>query len=468
MDATLDVTLLEPHYSELQALAAASGAIETSGYLLFGSSHIVADPWTGEPRLRLVSHRYVSIADEDRIDASEMHVTWSTRGFMRLLGEAVGDQLVPGIVHTHPGSHAFFSDQDDRNEAELARTAGNRGALGLVSVVLGGDGSVCARLWKPDGTIAEATAVQVVGGHYLRWHSGEHEASPDHLDRQKRLFGEGFNPLARSLRVGVIGGGGTGSPSSMLLARLGIQRLLLLDKDRVELPNLNRLHGARRSDAEDRKFKVEVLKREIEVMDLGIQVVALETWASDLAVRDALKSCDFILGCTDDHSGRIFINRLAYFYGIPVIDVGLRMMLSAHGVHDINGRVTTLVPGRPCLLCGGVVDPKRAAEEALERIDPDEFRRRKAEAYVVGRGDPAPSVVTFTTEMACVAVNEMIAALTGFHGDEGMVPTRIRRFHARDDRFLAVESKEYCSVCKSQRYWGRADLEPFLDLIGEA
>lgn len=468
MDAALDITLLELHFSELQKLATRNGSIETSGYLLFGHSRITSDPWTDEQRLRMVSHRYVPVPDADKIDASPMHVTWSTRGFMRLLCEAVADDLVPGIMHTHPGSYAFFSEQDDRNEAELARTAGNRGAQGLVSVVLGGDGSVCARLWKPDGTIADAKSVQVVGGRYRRWQADRQPVSPEHLDRQQRLFGAGFNPLVRSLRIAVIGGGGTGSPSALVLARLGVGHLLLLDKDHVELPNLNRLHGARRADAENKALKVEVLKREIEAMDLGVRVVAKKAWASDREVRDALKSCDFILGCTDDHSGRIFINRLAYFYGIPVIDVGLRMLPSQHGAHDINGRVTTVLPGYPCLLCGGVVDPKRAAEEALERMDPEEFKRRKAEAYVVGAGDPAPAVVTFTTEMACVAVNEVVAALTGFQGDEGMAPTRYRRFHARDDRFLAVQSKPHCPVCNSPRYCGRGDLEPFLDLIGEA
>jgi molybdopterin/thiamine biosynthesis adenylyltransferase len=184
-------------------------------------------------------------------------------------------------------------------------------------------------------------------------------------------------------------------------------------------------------------------------------------------MRDALKSCDFIFGCTDDHAGRILLNRLAYFYGIPVIDVGLRMMpLPAATGHDINGRVTTLSPGRPCLLCSGVVNARRASEEALERSDPAEFRKRKQEAYVVGAGDPAPAVVTFTTEMACVAVNEMIAALTGFHGEEGMVANRLRRFHARDDRFLATKQSETCPVCTSIAFWGRADADPFLDMIG--
>ncbi|NKC52257.1 hypothetical protein HED63_26515 [Ochrobactrum cytisi] len=136
-----------------------------------------------------------------------------------------------------------------------------------------------------------------------------------------------------------------------------------------------------------------------------------------------------------------------------------------HG-HDLNGRVTTVVPGRPCLICGGVVNAIRAQEEELERNQPDEFQRRKVEAYVVGAGDPAPAVVTFTTEMASVAVDEMIAALTGFHGADGMIPTRVRRWHVRDDRFLDIKAREGCPVCQSDDSRGAGDVSPFLDMAG--
>lgn len=469
MNTVLDVTLLHPHFSELQGLQFRNGSVESAAYLLLGVSQIAADPWTGAPRLRLVSHRYRDVAEEDKVSSSGMHVTWSTRGYMQLLNEALADDLVPAIIHTHPGSHAFFSEQDDRNEAELARTAAVKGARGLMSIVLGGDGSVCARLWRPDGSILDAATVQAVGGRYRQWRSTAAAAHGDYLDRQSRLFGAGFNLLLRSLRVAIIGCGGTGSPLALLLARLGVGHLLLVDNDRVELSNLNRLHGSRRSDADARALKVDVLEREILAMGLDVRVEKQVSLVGEAQMRDAVRACDFIFGCTDDHSGRIFLNRLAFFYGITVIDVGLRMSpASVDPLHDINGRVTTLFPGRPCLLCGKFVNPQRAAEEVLERTDPDEFVRRKAEAYVVGGGDPAPSVITFTTEMACVAANEMVAALTGFHGEDGMVPTRFRRFHALDDRFLAVSQREHCPVCMSSRYWGRADFQPFLDLIGAA
>ncbi len=468
MTPALDVIFLEPHAEQLRRLLSDGKGVEMAAYMQFGVAQIGLDPWSGMSRMRLVSHDLVHIIDDEKISASSVHVSWNTGGYMRLLSESLSSDFVPGIVHTHPSSHAFFSQQDDINEAELARTAAIKGTRGLASIVLGEDGSVKARIWLPQDGVVDAHTVQAVGGRFMRWPTADARSlEASHLERQSRLFGTGFNPLVSTLRMAVVGCGGTGSAVAMLLARLGVGHLLLIDNDIIEKTNLNRVHGSRRADTERATPKIDIIEREIMLADLGVHVIKHRGWVNDPAMRDSLKACDFVFGCTDDHSGRIMLNRLAYFYGIPVIDVGLRMMASSAGAgHDINGRVTTLSPGRPCLLCGKVVSAKRAADEDLKRIDPVEHEKRKREAYVVDSNDPAPAVVTFTTEMACVAVNEMLAALVGFHGDDGMEPTRSRRFHACDDRFLSVTQAETCPICVSSRFWGRADVEPFLDMIG--
>ncbi|MFN7938343.1 MAG: ThiF family adenylyltransferase [Bryobacteraceae bacterium] len=465
MNGELDITILDPHWQQMQSLLRVGQGHEASAYLKLGVSVIAADPWTGQPRTRLISHAFLEVAEPDRISSSPLHVTWNTRGYMRLLSEAMNADLMPAIVHTHPGGTAFFSEQDDANEAELARTARLKGTRGLASFVLGGDGAVVARVWLPSGEIAVAQSIRTVGGRVQSWNSRKPADDASHLERQARLFGGAFNVQIRALRVAVVGCGGTGSAAALLLARLGIGHILLIDKDTLDETNLNRVHGSRRSDATSPTKKVDIIEREIHAAGLGTRVVKVVDWVGDPELRDGLKSCDFMFGCTDDHSGRLLLNRLAYFYGIPVIDVGLRMRPVAGG-HDIFGRVTTLVPGHPCLICRKVINPQRAAEESLERSDPAEFHKRKQEAYVIGAGDPAPAVVTFTTQMACVAVDELIAALTGFHGEGGMIPNRARRFHARDDRFLGVAQSPACPVCAQQHYWGRGDVQPFLDVIG--
>lgn len=74
-------------------------------------------------------------------------------------------------------------------------------------------------------------------------------------------------------------------------------------------------------------------------------------------------------------------------------------------------------------------------------------------------------VVTFTTEAATMAVNEWLAGVTGLAGEAGMVPTGMRRFHARDERRPLVEQQPDCPCCNQAETLGRGDMHPFLDMV---
>lgn len=463
-----DIVFLEPHEAALRKLLKSEQGHEASAYILFGISDISKDPWTHETRRRLVSHKIIPVPAEDKISASGVHVTWSTRSFVRLLKEAEEKQLILGIVHTHPGSNAFFSDQDDQNEKMLQQIVTNRAGkgYGFASIVLGGDGSMCARLWADFNQVPDSLRVMVAGKSLVFHHLSEISIS-DMLERQARLFGTSFNATIRHLRIGIIGCGGTGSPTAMLLNRLGIGRLLLVDDDTIELTNLNRVHGSRRSDAEQSLAKVDAIAREIEISGTGVEVATFKGWVGEPHVRDSLKSCDVLFGCTDDHDGRLFLNRFAYFYGIPVIDMGVRIAPATKDhPYEMANRVTTVIPEHACLLCRGLVNPLKARDEALKRTDPDEYDRRKAEAYVTGGGDPAPAVVTFTTETACMAVNELLQGLTAFRGIGGMKSERQRRFETATERSNTCLPRSECELCAQENYWGKADVTPFLYRVG--
>lgn len=466
-----DLVLLDRHEAELRTLLDMERGVEAAAYVVFGRSAIRRDPWTGDARVRLVSHRVIPISAEEQISASAVHVTWSTRGFVRELARASGEQLVLGIVHSHPGGSAVFSPQDDRNEVELIRASANRNGAEaeLVSLLFGGDGTVAARVWKGSGEVGPIPRITVTGAQW-RVYGGFDNNGPDigHIfDRQARLFGTSFNDIIREMRIGIVGGGGTGSPTAMLLMRLGARHLALIDPDVIEDTNLNRVHGSRRADADAAMRKVDMLAREIDLTGLGTHVVTVPTWVGWDSARDVLKACDVIFGCTDDHDGRMLLNRLAYFYGIPLIDVGLRMRPAKPPLpFNLVARVSTILPGHACLLCRGLVDPRRAAAEDLARSNPAEFARRKAEAYVEDAGDPAPAVVTFTTEAAAMAVNELIQGLTNFRLPAGMASGRFRQFELAQDRTVAPSPRPGCKICDARGYWGRADVDPFLYRIG--
>jgi len=85
---------------------------------------------------------------------------------------------------------------------------------------------------------------------------------------------------------------------------------------------------------------------------------------------------------------------------------------------------------------------------------------------VRGAGNPAPAVVTFTTETATMAVNEMLQGLTGFRGEGGWAAQRVRRFDLGMDRLQGAKQDPNCILCSDQTYWGRGDMIPFMDRVG--
>ena len=64
-----------------------------------------------------------------------------------------------------------------------------------------------------------------------------------------------------------------------------------------------------------------------------------------------------------------------------------------------------------------------------------------------------------------MAVNEIIQRLQGFRGPDGSWNERVRQFHATKDFDIraAGRRRDGCPICNSNRYWGRGDMEPFLD-----
>ena len=465
----VDLTLLERHREVFRSLLARDDGSEAAAYVLCGLSDIRADPWSRQHRLRLTSFEVLPIPQADEVSSSSQHVTWSTGSFVSLCRRAAEEGMVPGIIHSHPRGFPTFSPQDDRNERDLFQLVRNRNGddAKLASLLLVGDDNYRARLWVDEHGAIDCRAVRTVGSRlFFEQAAADPEPIDDVFDRQARAFGSVLNTVLRELRVGVVGCGGTGSATAMFLARLGVGHIALFDEDIVEVSNLNRLHGARRADADGMRAKVEIMAREISELGLGVRARPYQHWIEHEDVRDALKACDVVFGCTDDHAGRLFLNRFAHFYLVPVIDLGLAIEpRPGGGMKEMSARVTVLTPGAPCLLCRGVIDAQAAGEEALRRAAPEEYERQKREAYVRGGGNPAPAVVTFTTEAAGMAVNELLQGLVDYRDAGGWSWQRVRRLDRGEERHQGARQRPDCQICVDRHYWGRGDIDPFMDRV---
>jgi hypothetical protein len=214
--------------------------------------------------IKLLSSDVIEVNDADVLTSTEHEITWNTQGFVRALKKADDSDTnkVAAVVHIHPNGPAEFSPIDDANEPDLWELAYNRNGDGtiLVSILLTGDGDVIGRVWVSRHESVPLRIIRVIGKGKLRLHyvNRGNGVSSEAFDRQLRAFGPALVHDLSMLRVGVVGLGGTGSPTALMLARLGVGQIVLCDADHVDITNLNRLHGARMTDATSGLLKVDV------------------------------------------------------------------------------------------------------------------------------------------------------------------------------------------------------------------
>ncbi|MBW2971303.1 HesA/MoeB/ThiF family protein [Candidatus Woesearchaeota archaeon] len=149
--------------------------------------------------------------------------------------------------------------------------------------------------------------------------------------------------------MAIIGLGGLGSFSTQLLARTGVGELILIDKDKVELKNLQRQILYTEEDIE--KFKAEQAAQILQKINSEI---IIKSRAEELN-EESIKSikADLVLDCTDNVKTRELINEFALQNKIPWVH--------ATCIREI-GRVFNIIHGGPCYKC--IYPQAKRAEKA--------------------------------------------------------------------------------------------------------
>lgn len=460
-------TILEEHYQALKRLLLRD-ANEFGALLLCGRSKHV-DPWTGITEERALVREVVEVDETAFLERTPVSMIWKTDALFHLAKKAMAKDLAVCIAHSHPAGGLFFSPFDDDADRESFDIVFTRmeTARPHFSLVMDDKGEVIVRAFEIDLKPQPVELVRIMGNAFRLSYLDRGNGVPaPEFDRHVRAFGgESVQDLAQ-LRIGIVGCGGTGSAVANLLARIAPTRLVLFDDDVVDHSNLNRLHFSRRSDAIAKRFKVDVVAQAIAEIGLVQSVVPIRGSIEKPECRDALRACDVIFGCTDDHLGRNILNRLAHFYLIPVIDLGLLIEPNeSDGYDSFDGRVTVIQPGHPCQVCRQLISPQKMLEESMRRNDPQLFDQHRKAGYVTDGSAPNPVVVTFTSEIAAMAVNELLHRLTGFRGPDGHCAERVRRLDwiKEADSVPGGISKPECPLCGRRKYDGRGDMNPFLD-----
>lgn len=140
----------------------------------------------------------------------------------------------------------------------------------------------------------------------------------DWLNRTRSLIGEDNLQTLKDASVVVVGLGGVGSFAAEAIARCGIGRMILIDKDRVDITNVNRQLIALRSTVG--LMKADVMKARI--LDINQEaIVEAHTVAYSEETADSFdfSGVDVIVDAIDSIDDKIALIRNAVSAEIPVV-----------------------------------------------------------------------------------------------------------------------------------------------------
>lgn len=420
----------------------------------------------GRSRHVLTVRRIVPVPHDQCSCRTPDRVTWPTDLLPPLLAEAEHRGEAVLKIHSHPGGFPRFSQVDDDADRELFSSIYGwvDGDGPHASAVMLPDGRIFGRTVSETGAFVPLASVAVAGEEIrLWWHgSGSNADVPDFAVRHAQAFGEGTTALLGRLSVAVVGCSGTGGPVAEMLARLGVGELVLVDPDRVERKNLNRIPNTFSGDALVGRFKVDALADAVRAMGLGTRVVPLARNLFDPGVALRVAECDVLFGCMDSVDGRDLLNRIAAFYLVPYLDVGVRLDADgAGGVDQICGTVHFLQPDGSSLLSRGLYTAEQLQSAALRRADPAVYEERLKEKYIIGVQEDRPAVVSVNTLFAALAVNELLARLHPYRDDSNSGFARYG-MSLTQGRIWAEPDGDACPVLA--RKVGKGDVRPPLGM----
>jgi len=138
------------------------------------------------------------------------------------------------------------------------------------------------------------------------------------FSRNELAIGKEGLELLKSKTVLVLGIGGVGSFAAEALARSGVGRLILIDKDVVDITNVNRQIIALLSTVG--RPKVEVMKERIRDINPDCQVEALQMFYTDETYEDIFNyGIDFVVDASDTIKYKVHIMKECLKRNIPII-----------------------------------------------------------------------------------------------------------------------------------------------------
>lgn len=354
------------------------------------------------------------------------NITLTTDYYTRARERAL--QLKAGIVliHTHPMGSGWQlpSSCDERiEEIKIGPEIEDLTGQPLVGMILSGDGTWSARFYsknlKGKTTLDECISVRIVG-KFLKLHFNPSlKPQPSQLPQQVRtrnVWGNALQADIGRLRVGVIGYGSVGSLVCEQLARVGVSELMVMDFDRVEIHNLDRLLGANLRDVKRHNKKLSIAKRNLPKAATSDQfrLIVVEGSIVEPESFYSALDADILFSCVDRNWPRQVLNHIAYTCLIPVIDGGISIFVRKDGeVQHAVVRAQTVGPRRPCLSCLRMYDAGRIQLERDGTMMAPEYIRNLGVDEQYKLEQERQNIMPFSVLLSGIELGQFIELVTG-------------------------------------------------------
>lgn len=156
-------------------------------------------------------------------------------------------------------------------------------------------------------------------------------------------IGKAGQEKIRSKHVLMIGAGALGSGNAEMMARAGVGRLTIVDRDYVEASNLQRQQLYTEADVADKLPKAAAAEKRLKAINSDVDIRAYIADATPEKLAELAEGVDLIIDATDNFETRMAINDISQKYKIPWI----------YGACVGSfGMAFSIIPGKtPCLNC---------------------------------------------------------------------------------------------------------------------
>lgn len=434
---------------------------------------ILAGPMKRAGSVTLLARKLLVCSSKELEDNGPAHVQVKKDFVKKVLTICRKERLCLVYFHTHPFSSrkVSFSSIDDACDGEFFPYVAHKIPEIYHATLVLGQKDLDGRIYdKKLGRALPISEITLLGERLKKLtpnsasqRGNQKRFSSEFFSRQIRFLGEAGQRILSHLSCAILGSGGTGSLIFEALLRLGVEKLILIDPDRIEVSNLNRIIQASRQDVQSKRLKVEIVKRKARRINRRTKVIALARSILEKSAQSQLKGVDVMFGAVDNDLARIVFNQLAARYLIPLIDVATGINVDKKGhILDFAGQVYVFIPGRsPCLSCLEAIDLR---EVNLSLMSEEDRARQRQLGYISGETIVAPAVLPLNMELVSLAVIEFMNLIFGFRKVNNYV------FYdglSEEKIAYAIKAKPEsgCTICSPEGLLAKGDLVRFEGLL---